>query len=104
MPLSPAQAYAEVKRFSSRGTEVMERYEVQISSIALSLRKIALSRPPEFGGNWRDSLTLVSAGNSRRKLSGDDQSVLVELMTRSIGDYLDSWFDSEALRFQRQQV
>ena len=36
--------------------------------------------------------------NLFRKLDSKYQTVLAELMTRSLGDYLDSWFEGEALK------
>ena len=60
--------------------------------------ELETNAPPNFGGGFRDAWTLLKAGNLFRKLSKRHQIVLAELMTRSLGDYLDMWFEGEALK------
>jgi phytoene dehydrogenase-like protein len=92
------QARREIARFSTHDARVIDEFEAQIGRVALAMREIAMASPPEIGGGWRDLLSLAAAGNTFRKLSAADQSVLIELMTKSLGDYLDSWFESQALK------
>ena len=92
------QAHAEIARFSPRDAERIEEFEAEISEVALALRALATEAPPNIGGGFRDFLSLVRAGNRMRKLSPRHQGILVELMTRSLGDYLDMWFEGEALK------
>ena len=93
-----AQARAEIARFSSRDAERIDEFESEISEVAMALRTLAVQAPPNIGGGWRDAVALLKAGNSFRKLSARHQAVLVELMTKSLGDYLDMWFEGEALK------
>ena len=93
-----AQAHAEIARFSRRDAERMQAFESEIAEVALALRALAVQPPPNLGGGWGDLLTLLKAGRLFSKLSGQHQSVLVELMTKSLGDYLDMWFEGEALK------
>jgi phytoene dehydrogenase-like protein len=93
-----AQARAEIARFSRRDAERIEAFEDGIAAVAMALRDLAVQAPPNLGGGWRDGLALLKAGNLFRKLDSRYQSVLAELMTRSLGDYLDSWFEGEALK------
>lgn len=93
-----AQAHAEIARFSRRDADRMEAFESEIAEVALALRALAVQPPPNLGGGWGDLLTLLKAGRLFSKLSGQHQSVLVELMTKSLGDYLDMWFEGEALK------
>ena len=95
------QARREIARFSKRDSKVIDEFEAQIGRVALAMREIAMASPPEIGGGWKDLLSLATAGNTFRKLNADDQSVLIELMTKSLGDYLDSWFESDALQGQK---
>jgi phytoene dehydrogenase-like protein len=93
-----AQAHAEIARFSRRDADRMQAFESEIAEVALALRALAVHPPPNLGGGWGDLLTLLKAGRLFSKLSGQHQSVLVELMTKSLGDYLDMWFEGEALK------
>jgi phytoene dehydrogenase-like protein len=93
-----AQARAEIARFSPRDAQRMEEFNAGIASVAMAVRELAVQAPPNFGGGWRDAITLLKAGNLFRKLDKRDQIVLAELMTRSLGDYLDTWFEGEALK------
>ena len=92
------QAKAEIGRFSKRDASRIEQFESEISTVAIALREIASQSPPNLGGGWRDLMQLLSAGNIIRKLDPHSQKVLATLMTSSLGDYLDSWFEGEALK------
>lgn len=93
-----AQANAEIARFSRRDAERIAEFDSEIAEVAMALRALATQAPPNFGGGFRDAWTLLKAGNVFRKLSKQHQIVLAELMTRSLGDYLDMWFEGEALK------
>ncbi len=93
-----AQAHAEIARFSRRDAENIGQFESEISEVALALRAMATEAPPNLGGGLRDLIGLLKSGNRLRKLSARHQAILVELMTRSLGDYLDMWFEGEALK------
>lgn len=93
-----AQALAEIARLSPRDAAHFEAFEAEITTVALALRALALEAPPNFGGGWRDALTLLRAGHQLHKLDAHHQVVLTELMTKSLGDYLDRWFEGEALK------
>ncbi|MBT7718917.1 MAG: NAD(P)/FAD-dependent oxidoreductase, partial [Halieaceae bacterium] len=93
-----AQAQAEIARFSSRDAQRIAEFDNEIAEVAMALRALAIQAPPNFGGGWADAWTLVKAGNVFRKLSKQHQIVLAELMTKSLGDYLDAWFEGEALK------
>lgn len=94
----PDQARAEIARFSRRDAERIDAFEEQIAVVARAVRSLAVKAPPNFGGGWRDALNLLQAGNHLRKLDSRHQIVLTELMTRSLGDHLDSWFEGDALK------
>ena len=93
-----AQATAEVARFSRRDAQRMEEFDSSIATVAMALRELAVQAPPNIGGSWRDAVSLLKAGNLLRKLDKHHQAVLAELMTRSLGDYLDTWFEGEAFK------
>ena len=93
-----AQARGEIARFSPRDAERIDAFEDEIAVVAKALRSLATQAPPNFGGGWRDLLSLLQGGNQLRKLDRDHQIVLTELMTRSLGDHLDAWFEGQALK------
>ena len=92
------QAHSEVARFSARDADRLGEYEERIGAVALTLRELALETPPDFGGGWRNVLRLLRTGNRLRKLGRAQRIDLAELMTKSLGDYLDSWFESDPLK------
>ena len=92
------QVKREVARFSHRDASRVHAFDEEIARVALAVRGIAMSAPPDIGGGWRELLSLMRAGNSLRKLNSADQAVLAQLMTASLGDYLDSWFEGDALK------
>jgi len=92
------QARAEIARFSRRDAERIDAFEDQIGVVARAVRSLATEAPPNFGGGWRDLLALLKGGNQLRKLDSKHQIVLSELMTRSLGDHLDAWFEGEPLK------
>jgi phytoene dehydrogenase-like protein len=92
------QARAEIARFSQRDAQRITAFENDIAEVAIALRALATRAPPNLGGNWRDAINLLKSGNMLRKLGKHHQTVLAELMTKSLGDYLDMWFEGEALK------
>jgi phytoene dehydrogenase-like protein len=92
------QQRREIARFSARDAACIEAFNAEIAEVAVAMRALATQAPPNFGGGWRDAMTLLKAGNVFRKLGKRHQIVLTELMTRSLGDYLDMWFEGDALK------
>ena len=85
-------------RFSPRDAERFDEYDEHITAVALTLRELAVNTPPDLNGGWRNVLRLLRTGNTLRKLNRTQRADLAELMTKSLGDYLDSWFESDALK------
>ena len=94
----PEQARREIARFSPGDAERFDEYDEHISAVALTLRELAVHTPPGLEGGWRNVLRLLRTGNVLRKLGRSQRADLAELMTRSLGDYLDGWFESDALK------
>jgi phytoene dehydrogenase-like protein len=92
------QALAEVARFSARDAERLEEYESRIAAVALVLRELALSTPPNLSGGWSNIVRVLKTGNAMRKLDRRHRADLADLMTKSLGDYLDGWFEGSALK------
>ncbi len=93
----------EIARFSTRDAERYDAYGAEIEAIADVLRDLALQQPPNLvEGSWRASLAeawrALSTGNRLRRLSARQRRALFDLFTKSAGDYLDGWFETDAVK------
>lgn len=98
LPRDGAKARAEVARFSKADAEALPEFEDRIAHVAEALRAVAEDAPPDFGGGWPDLLRLVSLGNRVRKLGPQGQADLADLMSMSVGHYLERWFESDPIK------
>ena len=93
-----ATAQREIAKFSERDAERYPVFDDLVVEVAEVFRALAREAPPNLGGGFGDLLTAIMAANRVRKLPASRQKALAELMTMSIGDYLDHWFESDALK------
>ncbi len=93
-----ADTQAELARFSRRDVERLPGYYRTIASAAEVLRQLVLETPPNLGGGWRDWLRAFGIGRSLTRLSRPAQRDLWELITRSAGELLDYWFESDPVK------
>lgn len=98
LPRDAAAAKAALARFSEKDAERFEEFEAMLERFGDLVRALAHEPPPDFGGGMGDLWTLLGAANRMRKLSAEDQATLAELMTMSIGDFLDRWFESDPIK------
>ena len=94
---------AEVAKFSRRDADRLQAYGEQLEAAAAVLRDTVLQTPPNLvRGDWRSALPELikagSLGNRMRKLPLATQRELLDLFTKSAGDYLDGWFDSAPIK------
>ena len=93
----------EVARFSSRDAERLPEYERRLEVVAAVLRDWILKAPPNVvEGGWMAMLPeLLSAGSLGRRAAGLDtqgRRDLLDLFTKSAGDWLDGWFESDPIK------
>lgn len=89
---------AEFARFSRHDAEVLPAYFDALEGVAEVLRDLALKVPPNVGDGWR---TLMDAALQGRKLAGlgvEAQRDVLDLFTKSARDFLNGWFESEAVK------
>ncbi len=98
LPRDEQRACKEIARFSSADAAAYPEFERRIAEVAVALRGLAEQPPPNLDGGWRDVLPALRAANVLRHLDGQQRTHVAELMTRSLGDYLDMWFESDALK------
>jgi phytoene dehydrogenase-like protein len=93
----------EIAKFSTKDAERYGAYAAEIEGIADVLRRLVLQAPPNmmFGGPHRmlgELFKLGSLGKMLWGLSVERRRALFDLFTRSAGDYLDGWFESDPLK------
>ena len=93
----------EVAKFSARDADTIDRYYDRIGALADVLREIVLMCPPNVvEGGWFGALPelLKSAalGSKLASMSMQTRRDLLAIFTRSAGEYLDSWFESDPIK------
>ncbi len=91
-------AEREIGKFSNRDATAFGRFDDEITEIAEALRDIVKRPAPNLGGGLRDLGAAIGLALRLRKLDRKHQAVLAELMTMSVGDYLDRWFESDPIK------
>lgn len=99
----PGLTAAEVGRFSSRDADRLPEYERRLEVVADVLRAMVLATPPNLvEGGWVEALPelLRSASLARRvgDLPMQGRRDLLDLFTKSAGDWLDGWFESDPVK------
>ena len=98
-----AMTQTEVARFSKRDAERLPAYFARLGRLADQLKQWVLQSPPELGGplvvdGWRDLVAGAKLLLQFGRLPREGQRDLVDIFTKSAGDWLDSWFESEPLK------
>lgn len=94
---------AEVAQFSRKDAERLDAYDERLERIADLLRDVVLETPPNVTeGSWRTALPellrAAQLGGRLRKLDMTFRRDLLALFGASAGDYLDGWFESDAIK------
>ena len=89
---------AALAGFAPRDAERLPDYYRMLDRVVAFLRDLLLRTPPANLRRSRDLLGLLSMGNSFRKLPATAQYEVHELFTRSAGELLDGWFESDAIK------
>src|SRR5262249_57808464 len=99
LPVDPAQRRAEIAKFSARDARSYDAYEAHMASMAAVLGPMLTEIPPKLGS--RRPADLVGQSLLLRHLRKVDTRLAVDitrLLTGSIADLLDAYFESDALR------
>ena len=98
---APGRTKSEIARFSVRDAERLDAYEARLERMADVLRAVALETPPNVAtgqglvANLGGLLDTARIANRLRPLGLEGQRDLLEMFTRSAGDVLDRWFESD---------
>jgi phytoene dehydrogenase-like protein len=99
LPHDPAQRRAEIAKFSARDAASYDRYDEHMAGMAAILAPMLAEIPPRLGS--RRPQDLLRQGLLLRHLRKVDTRAAVDLtrlLTGSIADLLDGYFESDALR------
>ena len=104
LKVAPGRTKAEIAKFSARDAERLDAYEARLERLTDVLRAFALRTPPNLAtglglaANLRALVDAAKVGNRLRSLDLEGQRDLLELFTRSAGDVLDQWFESDPIK------
>ncbi|MES2782963.1 MAG: NAD(P)/FAD-dependent oxidoreductase [Pseudomonadota bacterium] len=89
---------AEFARFSKHDAAVLPQYYEMLEGVADVLRDLALRSPPNVGDGLKTFIDAAVQGRGLMKLNLSQQRDVLELFTKSARSFLDSWFESEAVK------
>ena len=98
LPRDKDQAVENISVVSKSDAGKYLEFHEQLRKTSLVLRSTVLETPPNLGGGFKDLLTAAIIGNRLRKLDLKYQRIFSDLMTMSVGDYLNEWFEFENLK------
>ena len=93
-----AATQAEVARFSTRDAAALPEYYAMLGRVADVLRALLLETPPNVGGGIADWLRAWKVGGHLKRLTLPERRDVLDLFTKSAGDLLDRWFESEPIK------
>ena len=93
-----AATQAEVARFSRRDADALPGYYAMLDRVANVLRDLLLATPPNIGGGVRGLLDAWKVAKRFRALDLAGRRDVLDLFTKSAGDVLDRWFESDPLK------
>ncbi|HEY8578568.1 MAG TPA: NAD(P)/FAD-dependent oxidoreductase [Beijerinckiaceae bacterium] len=99
----PGRTRDEVAKFSARDAQRLDAFSAELDRVADVLRGELLRAPPNLvDGPLRrvagEALRAAGLGARLRALRQADRVALYELFTKSAGDWLDSWFESDPVK------
>ncbi len=93
---------AEVAKFSAKDAERLADYTARLDRVADVLRAVVLETPPNVAAEgWRILPELLRAAPLGRRLGGLDAETrrdFLDLLLKSAGDFLNSWFESDPIK------
>lgn len=89
---------AEFRKFSNHDADILPEYYEALETVAEVLRGLALKAPPNLGEGFRTLIDGALQGRGMAKLSLPQKRDVLDLFTKSARSFLDSWFESEAVK------
>jgi phytoene dehydrogenase-like protein len=93
-----AETQAEVARYSKRDAERLPQYYATLDRAADVVRAMLLETPPNVGGGVGDFISALKVGQRMKKLDMGTRRDVLDFFTKSAGDVLDAWFESDPIK------
>jgi phytoene dehydrogenase-like protein len=99
---NPAQARAEIARFSKKDAEAWPQFSAYLAKIAELVRPLLLMTPPAVGAKSpADLLELARFGWKLKGMDVKTTGDFVKVMTLSVAELLEEWFESPQVKAAR---
>jgi len=89
---------AEVARFSTKDATALPAYYAMLGRVADVLRALLLETPPNVGGGVHELFQAWKVGGRLKRLPMAARRDILDLFTKSAGDILDRWFESDPIK------
>ena len=92
------ETQSELARFSARDAQRLPGYLAMLERAGAVMRNLLLRTPPNLGGGVRSAFAALRLGYRIRKAGMAERRDFFDLMAKSAGDLLDSWFESAPIK------
>jgi phytoene dehydrogenase-like protein len=89
---------AEFAKFSAKDAATLPTYYDALEVVADMLRDLSLKAPPNVGDGLSMIVAALKQGRRIGGLSLEQQRDVLDLFTKSARDFLDGWFESDAVK------
>lgn len=98
--LGGERTQAEVAQWSARDAERLPAYYAMLDRVVVVLRELMVRTPPNVSDRFvlADWLASLSVAKQLKHLDMRGRCDLLDLFTKSAGEMLDAWFESEPLK------
>ncbi len=97
-PVGSKALHDEIALYSKADAAALERYGRDIEMVADLIRSFLLETPPNVGGGIRDLLKAAGFANRLRKLSIEDERIVMDIFTKSVADFLSMYFENDYVK------
>ncbi|MDG2361415.1 MAG: NAD(P)/FAD-dependent oxidoreductase [Hellea sp.] len=88
----------EISQFSIEDSRALDRYFRDINMVADLIREFLLETPPKVGSGIKEIFKTIKFGNRLRKLSIEDQRIVMDIFTKSVSDFLNNYFENQYVK------
>ena len=88
----------EISQFSIEDSRALDRYFRDINMVADLIREFLLETPPNVGSGIKEIFKTIKFGNRLRKLSIEDQRIIMDIFTKSVSDFLNNYFENQYVK------
>jgi phytoene dehydrogenase-like protein len=93
-----AATQKEVARHSARDAAALPAYYAMLDRVAAVVRALLLETPVNVGGGAGEWLRAWRVGGQLKRLTLAERRDLLDLFTKSAGEVLDHWFESDPIK------